>query len=133
MPITIATLEDAAVELNRRAAVATPLDARRAQWPPPTARPPWRYVLNSLVDNAELRSPTTADVATPLPRYYVKVGNAAQTGWLRRVRAHAAQGGGTRNARGQAAPIACIRSPARIRNNVACAPNIDYRFHPDGD
>src|ERR1041385_6622318 len=82
MAIIVGTLEDAAVELNRRAAVATPLDARTAhraaaqRAPNPLAR----YVLDALVDNAELASvddrPMCGD--TGLPRYYVKVGNAAQ-------------------------------------------------------
>ena len=82
MSITIGTLEDAAVELNRRAAVATPLDVRTAHRAAAEreTNPLARYVLNSLVENAEIAilddRPMCGD--TGLPRYYVKVGNDAQ-------------------------------------------------------
>jgi L(+)-tartrate dehydratase alpha subunit len=140
MPITIATLEDAAVELNRRAAVATPVDARRAHKAAADreTNPLARYVLNSLVDNAELAivddRPMCGD--TGLPRYYVKVGNAAQVegGFaafehtLRKAVARATQEVKLRSNRVH--PLT-RKNPG---NNVGVfAPNIDYRFHPDGD
>ena len=140
MPITIATLEDAAVELNRRAAVATPVDARRAHKAAAEreTNPLARYVLNSLVDNAELAivddRPMCGD--TGLPRYYVKVGNAAQVegGFaafehtLRKAVALATQAVKLRSNRVH--PLT-RRNPG---NNVGVfAPNIDYRFHPVGD
>jgi L(+)-tartrate dehydratase alpha subunit len=140
MPITIATLEDAAVELNRRAAVATPVDARRAHKAAADreTNPLARYVLNSLVDNAELAivddRPMCGD--TGLPRYYVKVGNAARIEGGFAAFEHA-----LRTAVARATQDVKLRSnrvhPLTRRNpgnNVGVfAPNIDYRFHPDGD
>ena len=56
MPVNINRLEEAAVELNRRAAVATPLDARRAHQAAADRETNKlaKYVLNSIVDNSEL-------------------------------------------------------------------------------
>jgi L(+)-tartrate dehydratase alpha subunit len=140
MPITIGTLEEAAVELNRRAAVATPLDARRAYKAAAEreTNPLARCVLNSVFDNAELaiidERPMCGD--TGLPRYYVKVGNAAQIegGFaafeqtLRKAVARATQEVKLRSNRVH--PLT-RKNPG---NNVGVfAPNIDYRFHPEGD
>src|SRR5438094_2630439 len=140
MPITVGTLEEVAVELNRRAAVATPLDARRAHRAAAEreTNPLARYVLNSLVDNAELAivddRPMCGD--TGLPRYYVKVGNdarieggfAAFEHTLRKAVARATQAVKLRSNRVH--PLT-RKNPG---NNVGVfAPNIDYRFHPEGD
>ena len=82
MPITIATLDEVALELNRRAAIATPLDARRAHKAAAERETNTlaKYVLDAIVENADLavldQRPMCGD--TGLPRYYVKVGNDAR-------------------------------------------------------
>ena len=140
MSITIGTLEDAAVELNRRAAVATPLDVRTAHRAAAEreTNPLARYVLNSLVENAEIAilddRPMCGD--TGLPRYYVKVGNDAQI-----EGGFAAFEHSLRKAVARATHDVKLRSnrvhPLTRKNpgnNVGVfAPNIDYRFHPEGD
>jgi L(+)-tartrate dehydratase alpha subunit len=140
MPISIATLEAVAVELNRRAAVATPLDARTAHRAAAEreTNPLARYVLDSIVENAELaiveNRPMCGD--TGLPRYYVKVGNAAQL-----EGGFAAFERTLRQAVAQATQAVKLRSNrvhpltrANPGNNVGVfAPNIDYRFHHEGD
>src|SRR5262245_49196849 len=80
--ISNAQLEDLAYELNRRAAIAVPLDAMQA-FRAAAARetqPLARYVLDSVVQNAELavidQRPMCGD--TGLPRFYVKAGNEAR-------------------------------------------------------
>lgn len=140
MPITLAALEEIAVELNRRAAVATPLDARAAHKAAAERETNKlaRYVLGSIVENADLAiaedRPMCGD--TGLPRYYVKVGNAAQVEGgmaafertLRRAVARATQEVKLRSNRVH--PLT-RRNPG---NNVGVfAPNVDYRFQPDGD
>src|SRR5919197_2386722 len=82
MPITQALLDEVSVELNRRAAVAVPIDAKQAhrQAAERETNPLARYVLDKLVENADLalleQRPVCGD--TGLPRYYVKLGNGAQ-------------------------------------------------------
>src|SRR5262245_48113236 len=81
MAITQDVLDDVAFELNRRAAVAVPIDARLAhqQAAARETNPLARYVLDAIVENADLavldQRPMCGD--TGLPRYYVKIGNAA--------------------------------------------------------
>ena len=140
MSITIATLEDAAVELNRRAAVATPVDARRAHKAAADreTNPMARYVLNSLVDNAELaivdERPMCGD--TGLPRYYVKVGNSAEVeggfaAFEHTLRAAVSRATQEVKLRSNRVHPLTRKNPG---NNVGVfAPNVDYRFHPDGD
>jgi L(+)-tartrate dehydratase alpha subunit len=140
MPVNINRLEEAAVELNRRAAVATPLDARRAHKAAADRETNKlaRYVLNSIVDNSELAvledRPMCGD--TGVPRYYVKAGNdvqieggfAALEHALRRALATATHEVKLRSNRVH--PLT-RRNPG---NNVGVfAPNIDYRFEPEGD
>src|SRR5947207_4108831 len=140
MPVQVNRLEEAAVELNRRAAVATPLDARRVDKAAADRETNKlaRYVLNSIVDNSELAMledrPMCGD--TGVPRYYVKAGNdvqieggfAALEHALRRGLARATQDVKLRSNRVH--PLT-RRNP---RNNVGVfAPNIDYRFEPEGD
>jgi L(+)-tartrate dehydratase alpha subunit len=140
VPISIATLDEVAFELNRRAAVATPLDAKEAhkQAAERETNKLARYVLDSLVENAELavldQRPMCGD--TGLPRYYVKVGNDAQL-----------EGGFAAFEYSLRAAVARATQEVRLRsnrvhpltrknpgNNVGVfAPNIDYRFEPSGD
>ena len=140
MPITIATLDDVAFELNRRAAIATPLDAKKAHKVAAERETNKlaKYVLDSLVDNADLavleQRPMCGD--TGLPRYYVKAGNEAQI-----------EGGFVALEHSLRAAVARATQEVRLRsnrvhpltrknpgNNVGVfAPNIDYRFEPDGD
>ena len=140
MPITIETLTEVGFELNRRAAIATPLDARTAHKAAADRESNRlaKYVLNSIVENAELamvdQRPMCGD--TGLPRYYVKYGNDAQVegGFaalehcLRAAVARATQEVQLRSNRVH--PLT-RKNPG---NNVGVfAPNIDYRFEPEGD
>src|SRR5688572_11626855 len=79
MSITEAVLDAVAFELNRRAAIAVPVDAKLAhrQAAARETNPLARYVLDAIVENADLavldQRPMCGD--TGLPRYYVKIGN----------------------------------------------------------
>jgi L(+)-tartrate dehydratase alpha subunit len=140
VPITISKLDEVAFELNRRAAIATPLDAHQAHQAAAARETNQlaRYVLGSIVENATLAvledRPMCGD--TGLPRYYVKVGNQASVegGFvaleqsLREAVARATQEVKLRSNRVH--PLT-RRNPG---NNVGVfAPNIDYRFEPGGD
>lgn len=140
MAVTIAQLEEVAFEVNRRAAIAVPIDAERAfrRAAARETNPLAKYVLNSIVENAELavldQRPMCGD--TGLPRYYVKAGNdvrleggfAALERALRAAVARATQEVKLRSNRVH--PIT-RRNPG---NNVGVfAPSIDYRFEPEGD
>ncbi|MGH2355398.1 MAG: fumarate hydratase [Chloroflexota bacterium] len=140
MAIKSAWLEEVAHELNRRAAIAVPLDAKQAFQDAAgrETNPASRQALLSIVENAavavEQRSAMCGD--TGLPRFYVKVGNAAQLegGFVALERA-------LRRATARATRDVPLRSnrvhPLTRRNpgnNVGVfAPNVDYRFEPDGD
>src|SRR5919108_604173 len=140
MPITYAHLEAVAYELNRRAAIAVPLDARRAfqRAADRESNAPARHALLRVVENADVALAQSSAMCgdTGLPRFYVKVGNAAQIegGFaaleraLRRATARATQDVPLRSNRVH--PLT-RRNPG---NNVGVfAPNVDYRFEPDGD
>jgi L(+)-tartrate dehydratase alpha subunit len=138
--IPSAVLHEVAFELNRRAAIATPLDARRAHFAAAEreTNPLARYVLSSLVENAELavidQRPMCGD--TGLPRYYVKVGNDARI-----------QGGFAELERCLRLGVARATQQVKLRSNRVhpltrrnpgnnlgvFAPNVDYRFEPEGD
>jgi L(+)-tartrate dehydratase alpha subunit len=140
MAVTVALLEQVAFEVNRRAAIAVPLDARQAfqRAADRETNPLAKYVLGSIVENAELavldQRPMCGD--TGLPRYYVKCGNevqldggfAALEHTLRAAVARATQDVKLRSNRVH--PLT-RRNPG---NNVGVfAPSIDYRFEPSGD
>jgi L(+)-tartrate dehydratase alpha subunit len=138
--ISNAQLEDLAYELNRRAAIAVPLDAMQA-FQDAAARetqPLAKYVLDSVVQNAELavvdQRPMCGD--TGLLRFYIKAGNEArlQDGFvglehaLRSATARATQDVKLRSNRVH--PLT-RKNPG---NNVGVfAPNVDYQFVPDAD
>jgi len=140
MAVTIAQLEVVAFEVNRRAAIAVPIDAEQAfrRAADRETNPLAKYVLDAIVENAELavldQRPMCGD--TGLPRYYVKAGNdvhleggfAALERALRAAVARATQEVKLRSNRVH--PIT-RRNPG---NNVGVfAPSIDYRFEPEGD
>lgn len=139
MPIQVSTLEAVAYELNRRAAIAVPLDAREAFQCAADRETNTlaKRVLLSIVENAAVAvaddRPMCGD--TGLPRYYVKAGNDAhiEGGFvalertLRAVTARVTQDVKLRSNRVH--PLT-RRNPG---NNVGVfAPNIDYHFEPDG-
>jgi L(+)-tartrate dehydratase alpha subunit len=140
MPITQFLLDEVAFELNRRAAVAVPIDARQAhrRAAERETNPLARYVLEKLVDNADLavleQRPVCGD--TGLPRYYVKIGNGAQiAGGLaaleRSLRGAVARATHDVRLRSNRVHPLTRRNPG---NNVGVfAPNIDYRVEPKGD
>lgn len=140
MPITTATLDEVAFEVNRRAAIAVPIDAKQAfqRAVDRESNPVAKFVLNQLVENAELavldQRPMCGD--TGLPRYYVKVGNEARIEGGFAALEHALRAGVARAT--QEVKLRSNRvhplTRANPGNNVGVhAPNIDYRFEPDGD
>jgi L(+)-tartrate dehydratase alpha subunit len=140
MAIPYQLLEDVAHELNRRAAIAVPLDAREAfvLAAQRETNPAAKIALNAILQNAEVAVEQQAAMCgdTGLPRFYVKVGNDAklEDGFaslenaVRRGTALATQSVPLRSNRVH--PLS-RRNP---NNNVGVmAPNIDYRFEPEGD
>ncbi|CAA9211358.1 MAG: Fumarate hydratase class I, alpha region; L(+)-tartrate dehydratase alpha subunit [uncultured Chloroflexi bacterium] len=140
MGITYALLEDVAHELNRRAAIAVPLDAKEAfvlaaqKERNATAK----LALEAVVRNADVAVAEQSAMCgdTGLPRFYVKAGNGAQIDGgffaleraLRRGTALATRSVPLRSNRVH--PLT-RRNP---NNNVGVlAPNVDYRFEPEGD
>src|SRR5918999_4614598 len=140
MAIPYALLEEVAYELNRRAAIAVPLDAREAfqRAADCESHPPARQALRSVVQNAGVAVAQQSAMCgdTGLPRFYVKAGNEVQLegGFAALERA-------VRAATARATKDVPLRSnrvhPLTRRNpgsNVGVmAPNVDYRFEPEGD
>lgn len=133
-------LYQTALELNRRAAISIPEDARLAveRLHRRETHPLSRYVLEQIVENYQVavaeQRPMCAD--TGLPRFYAKVGNEA-----------AVEGGmvgleeAVRRATAEATAAIPIR-PNRVHplsrkdqnNNVGVhAPTVDYSFEPDAE
>src|SRR6266581_3292094 len=140
MAISRALLDEVAFEVNRRAAIAVPIDARQAfeRAVDRETNPLARFVLNQVVENADLavvdQRPMCGD--TGLPRYYVKVGNDARIEGGFAVFERALRGGVARatqevKLRSNRVHPLTRRNPG---NNLGVfAPNIDYRFEPEGD
>jgi L(+)-tartrate dehydratase alpha subunit len=140
MPIKYAQLEEVAYELNRRAAIAVPLDAREAfaEAARRETHPDAKRALLAVLDNADVANAQQSSMCgdTGLPRFYVKAGNNVELegGFVSLERA-------LRAATARATKDVPLRSnrvhPLTRRNpgsNVGVmAPNIDYRFEPDGD
>jgi L(+)-tartrate dehydratase alpha subunit len=140
MPITYTQLEEVAYELNRRAAIAVPLDAREAfaAAAQRESHPDAKRALLAVLDNADVAAAQQSSMCgdTGLPRFYVKAGNNVELegGFVALERA-------LRAATARATKDVPLRSnrvhPLTRRNpgsNVGVmAPNIDYRFEPDGD
>lgn len=140
MAIPAALLEDVAYELNRRAAIAVPLDAKQA-FAEAAARETnvaARRALDAIVENAGVAMAQESAMCgdTGLPRFYVKAGNEVQLegGFVALERA-------CRRATARATQDVPLRSnrvhPLTRRNpgnNVGVfAPNVDYHFEPEGD
>ncbi|HEX2035138.1 MAG TPA: fumarate hydratase [Chloroflexota bacterium] len=140
MSISYELLEAVAYELNRRAAIAVPLDAKQAFARAAAAErhPPARQALLSVVQNADVAAAQQSAMCgdTGLPRFYVKAGNDVRLdcGFAGLERA-------LRQATARATQDVPLRSnrvhPLTRRNpgtNVGVmAPNVDFRFEPQGD
>jgi L(+)-tartrate dehydratase alpha subunit len=140
MSIPYKKLEDVAYELNRRAAIAVPLDAKQAfvQAAERETHPDAKRALLAVIDNADVAVGQQSSMCgdTGLPRFYAKVGNDVQLegGFANLERA-------VRAATVRATKDVPLRSnrvhPLTRRNpgtNVGVmAPNVDYRFEPEGD
>lgn len=140
MPIALHKVQDAALEIMRRAAIEIPQDYKNgieALHKTETGALP-RFVIHAMLDNwqaaAQDRRPMCAD--TGLPRYYVKVGNEAsvERGFVAVERA-------LRQATADATREVPLR-PNRVHplwrsdngNNVGInAPEIEWSFEPDAD
>lgn len=140
MAISSELLEEVAHELNRRAAIAVPLDAREAfvlaaQRETNAAA---KLALNAVVHNADVAMAEGAAMCgdTGLPRFYVKCGNDARLEGGFAALERALRRGTARATR--SVPLRANRVHPLTRrnpnNNVGVlAPNIDYRFEPEGD
>jgi L(+)-tartrate dehydratase alpha subunit len=140
MTISCKKLEEVAYELNRRAAIAIPLDAKRGfeQAAARETNPDAKRALLAVINNADVAVGAQSSMCgdTGLPRFYVKAGNNVQLegGFVALERA-------LRAATARATKDVPLRSnrvhPLTRRNpgtNVGVmAPNIDYRFEPEGD
>jgi L(+)-tartrate dehydratase alpha subunit len=138
--ISESVIEEAGLEIMRRAAIDIPEDFREGvkNMMPDEANELSQFVLQSMVENWEAaesdRRPMCAD--TGLPRYFVKIGNEASVsgGFIALERA-------LRRATARATQEVPLR-PNRVHpltradnnNNVGIgAPEIDYSFEPDAD
>lgn len=140
MPISYEQLEDVAYELNRRAAIAVPLDAKQAfvAAAERESHPAARRALEAVVQNADVAIAQDSAMCgdTGLPRFYVKAGNNVQlecgfVGLERAVRMATARATQEVPLRSNRVHPLTRRNPG---NNVGVmAPNLDYRFEPDGD
>ena len=140
MPISYAQLEHVAYELNRRAAIAVPLDARQGfdEAARRETNPDAKRALLAVIDNADTAVANQSSMCgdTGLPRFYVKAGNDLQLegGFVALERAlRAATQRATRDV-----PLRSNRVHPLTRRNPGTnigvmAPNIDYRFEPEGD
>ncbi|HEX3598917.1 MAG TPA: fumarate hydratase [Lacipirellulaceae bacterium] len=140
MPISYSKLEEVAYELNRRAAIAVPLDAKNAfvKAAERESHPDAKRALLAVINNADVAVGQQSSMCgdTGLPRFYVKAGNDVRLegGFVALERA-------VRTATARATKNVPLRSnrvhPLTRRNpgnNVGVmAPNIDYRFEPEGD
>src|SRR3990172_12911938 len=140
MPISYSQLEEVAYELNRRAAIAVPLDAREAfvEAAERETHPDAKRALLAVVDNAGIAVIQQSSICgdTGLPRFYVKAGNDVRleggfVGLERALRAATARAT-------QDVPLRSNRVHPLTRRNPGSnvgvlAPNVDYHFEPDGD
>jgi len=140
MAIAYSQIEAAAYELNRRAAIAVPLDAKHAfvQAAERESNPDAQRALLAVINNADVAVSQQSSMCgdTGLPRFYVKAGNDVRleggfNSLERAVRAATARA--TRDV-----PLRSNRVHPLTRRNPGTnvgvmAPNIDYRFEPDGD
>ncbi|MEX2310511.1 MAG: fumarate hydratase [Pirellulales bacterium] len=140
MPISYSQLEEVAYELNRRAAIAVPLDAREAfvHAAERETHPDAKRALLAVVENAGLaviqQSAMCGD--TGLPRFYVKAGNDVRledgfVGLERALRAATARATKDVPLRSNRVHPLTRRNPGT--NVGVMAPNVDYRFEPQGD
>jgi L(+)-tartrate dehydratase alpha subunit len=140
MSISYQKLEEIAYELNRRAAIAVPLDAKQAfmKAAERETNPDAKRALLAVINNADTAVAQQSSMCgdTGCPRFYAKVGNDVKLegGFVNLERA-------LRAATVRATKAVPLRSnrvhPLTRRNpgtNVGVmAPNVDYRFEPEGD
>src|SRR4051794_15542984 len=140
MSISYKQLEEVAYELNRRAAIAVPLDAKKAfvEAAERETHPDAKRALLAVINNAEVAVGQQSSMCgdTGLPRFYVKAGNNVQieggfVAFERAVRAATARATKDVPLRSNRVHPLTRRNPG---NNVGVmAPNVDYRFEPEGD
>src|SRR3954468_4386841 len=140
MSISYKQLEEVAYELNRRAAIAVPLDAKKAfvEAAQRETHPDAKRALLAVINNAEVAVGQQSSMCgdTGLPRFYVKAGNDVQLdgGFVSLERAlRAATARATKDV-----PLRSNRVHPLTRRNPGTnigvmAPNIDCRFEPEGD
>src|SRR6266542_4027978 len=140
MSIPYELLEEVAHELNRRAAIAVPLDSKEAfvLAAQRETNPAAKLALEAVVRNADVAMEQSAAMCgdTGLPRFYVKIGNDAKLEHGLASLEHALRRGTAMAT--QSVPLRSNRVHPLTRhnpnNNVGVmAPNIDYRVEPEGD
>ncbi len=140
MTISYSKLEEVAYELNRRAAIAVPLDAKQAfeQAAERESNPDAKRAILAVINNADVAVNQQSSMCgdTGLPRFYVKAGNDVRLegGFAALERAvRAATARATKDV-----PLRSNRVHPLTRSNPGTnvgvmAPNVDYRFEPEGD
>ncbi len=140
MSISYNQLEEVAYELNRRAAIAVPLDAKEAfvKAAERESHPDAKRALLAVINNADVAVGQQSSMCgdTGLPRFYVKAGNSVQLegGFVALEKAlRAATARATKNV-----PLRSNRVHPLTRRNPGdnvgvMAPSVDYRFEPEGD
>jgi L(+)-tartrate dehydratase alpha subunit len=138
--IAYSKIEDVAYELNRRAAIAVPLDAKNAfvHAADRETNPDAKRALLAVINNAEVAVGQQSSMCgdTGLPRFYVKAGNEARleggfVGLERALRAATARATKDVPLRSNRVHPLTRRNPGT--NIGVMAPNVDYRFEPHGD
>jgi L(+)-tartrate dehydratase alpha subunit len=140
MTISYKTLEEVGYELNRRAAIAIPLDAKKAfvAAAERESHPDAKRALLAVINNADVAVKEQSSMCgdTGLPRFYVKAGNNVQleggfVGLERALRTATARATQDVPLRSNRVHPLTRRNPG---NNLGVmAPNVDYRFEPEGD
>ncbi|HJQ78946.1 MAG TPA: fumarate hydratase [Lacipirellulaceae bacterium] len=140
MPISFSQLEEVAYELNRRAAIAVPLDAKRAfeRAAQHETNPDAKRALLAVINNADVAVGQQSSMCgdTGLPRFYVKAGNDVRleggfAGLERALRAATARATKDVPLRSNRVHPLTRRNPGT--NVGVMAPNVEYRFEPEGD
>ncbi len=140
MTISYQKIEEVAYELNRRAAIAVPLDAKNAfvKAAERETHPDAKRALLAVINNADVAVSQQSSMCgdTGLPRFYVKAGNDVRlddgfAGLERALRAATARATKDVPLRSNRVHPLTRRNPGT--NVGVMAPNIDYRFEPEGD
>jgi L(+)-tartrate dehydratase alpha subunit len=140
MTISYSRIEEVAYQLNRRAAIAVPLDAKTAfvHAAERETNLDAKRALLAVINNADVAVGQQSSMCgdTGLPRFYVKAGNDVRleggfVGLERALRAATVRATKDVPLRSNRVHPLTRRNPGT--NIGVMAPNVDYRFEPAGD